>query len=219
MRCRHFSPASNRDDTSVTLRCFFALVGVCRSKGPYFNAQQRHLLCSTSGEGGGLGVAFPAQVTRKKYGLMKEEAFSEPPVMCRRVFMWPPTVSTCCGVGEKLPRVPQFLSAASEGVGVASPLPLLLRLGSNRLFLSWPPAGRSPASGRMSHGGTAADVNLTLESSGFCRSDSGKVLRFASLHHLERVFVRKCFQLQVDTSAAANTFTLTRSIRVRLSSL
>lgn len=60
MRCRHFSPVSNRDDTSVTLRCFFALVGVCRSKGPYFNAQQRHLLCSTSGVGrGGLRGRIP----------------------------------------------------------------------------------------------------------------------------------------------------------------
>lgn len=91
-----------------------------------------------------------------------------------------------------------------------------LGLRSHSLFLSWTPGVRSPASDRMSHGVTS-EVNLTLESG---RHGGCLILERTARHtvtSLQADFERKCFQLQVDTSAAANTFTLTRSIRLRLS--
>lgn len=83
---------------------FFALVGVCKMSKQRA-VFQRRAAPSALFHLGGPGVAFPAQVTRKKYGLMKEEAFLEPPVMCRRVFMSRPlpTVSTCCNADENFP--------------------------------------------------------------------------------------------------------------------
>lgn len=73
---------------SIISRCFFGLVTVCKNQklqhvGLYFNVEQHHLLRSTLGP----GVAFPVQVMRKKYDLMKEEAFLKPSLKCRRVFM------------------------------------------------------------------------------------------------------------------------------------
>lgn len=83
LRPRRRAPRQSLSGVSWTRGCLRKSRSLC-TQGPYFNAEQRHLLRSTSG---GPGVAFPAQVTTKKYGLMKEETFLEPPVMCRRVFM------------------------------------------------------------------------------------------------------------------------------------
>lgn len=82
----HFSPLGLT--LSIILRCFFGHVTVCKNQklqhvGLYFNAEQHHLFRSTLRP----GVAFPVQVTRKKYDLMKEEAFLKPSLKCRRVFM------------------------------------------------------------------------------------------------------------------------------------
>lgn len=72
---------------SIISRCFSGHVSVCKNQklhhvGLYFNVEQHHLLRYTLGP----GVAFPVQVTRKKYDLMKEEAFLKPSLKCRRVF-------------------------------------------------------------------------------------------------------------------------------------
>lgn len=113
----------------------------------------------------GPGVAFPAQVTRKKYGLMKEEAFFEPPVMCRRVFTSRPlpTVWTCCDVGEVHPESvgpPEWPSGFSGAPGWSP-----RRLRSNRLFVCWASARRSPASDTVSHAlHQRTGVNLRLQS-------------------------------------------------------
>lgn len=84
-------PPCNRGDTHPVghSQVFFGLVGVCEKAG--VSARRGRISTPISAicfvPPRGPGVAFPAQVTTKKYGLMKEETFLEPPVMCRRVFM------------------------------------------------------------------------------------------------------------------------------------
>lgn len=87
-------PPCNRGDAHPVghSQVFFGLVGVCCEKAEASARGGRistpsSAICFVPPRGGGPGVAFPAQVTTKKYGLMKEETFLEAPVMCRRVFM------------------------------------------------------------------------------------------------------------------------------------
>lgn len=84
-------PPCNRGDTHPVShsQVFLGLVGVCEKAEVSARrgriSAQSSAICFVPPRGP--GVAFPAQVTTKKYGLMKEETFLEPPVMCRRVFM------------------------------------------------------------------------------------------------------------------------------------